>query len=172
MLTWLLRIRGIDYLFYLNLLTSSLSFLNYLLNFRISFFFLNYGSFSENWLKYLLLLNNFRLCLFWCLIKNVIHYFWFLLLLWFLFALVFEWILYSDMFQSSLRLLLNICKLSLIIFFLIFIHQFFLLLKALLLIILFWIFFFKVTLNLHSIRNNNLNFINSLLRIKLDFTGW
>jgi hypothetical protein len=47
---------------------------------------------------------------------------------------------------------------------------FFFLLQALLLFFIFWILFFKVTLNLHSIRYNNLNFINSFLRVDLDFT--
>ena len=98
MLTLLLSRWCIDYLFYLDLLTGSLCFLNYLFYFRISFFFLNYRSFCKNWLKYLLLLNNFRLSLLWRLIKNMIHYFWFLLLLRLLFLLVFKRILNSDMF--------------------------------------------------------------------------
>jgi hypothetical protein len=112
MLTLLLSRWRIDYLFNLDLLTGSLCFLNYLFYFRISFFFLNNWSFSKNWLKYLLLLNNFRLSLLWCLIKNMIHYFWFWFLLGLLFLLVFKRILNSDMFQCSLCLLLNICKLT------------------------------------------------------------
>ena len=170
MLTLLLSSWCIDYLFHLYLLTGSLSFLNYLFYFRISFFFLNNWSFCKNWLKYLILFNDFRLSLLWRLIKNMIHYFWFLLWFWLLFLLILKRILNSDMFQCGLCLLLNICKLPKLIFFLIFILLINSLLQALLLYIFIWIIFLKVTLYLHTIRNYYLNFINSLLRINLDFT--
>jgi len=84
-------------LLHLDLLAGSLCFLNYLLNFGILFFFLYNWSLCKYRLKYLFLFDYFRLYLFRCLIKNVIHYFWFLLFFFFTF-LLFKRILNSYMF--------------------------------------------------------------------------